>query len=102
MVVRRKKSLSAQVSTEALGLTWPRGVISLSHIALPFPPDDPVYGARPPEDTDTVFLGSMAIQGERGLLQFSSDWLLRLRYNPFYDFLEARTLEWMADANGGG
>ncbi len=55
-----------------------------------------------PEDTDIVFLGQMAIQGERGLLQFSCDWLLRLRYNPFYDFLEARTLEWMAGANGGG
>ncbi len=102
VVIRRKESLSAQVSTEALGLAWPRGVISLSHIALPIPPDDPIYGARPPQDTDTVFLGNMAIQGERGLLQFSSDWLLRLRYNPFYDFLEARTLEWMAGANGGG
>ncbi len=102
VVVRRKESLSAQVSTDAPGLAWPRGVISLSHIALPIPPDDPIYGARPPQDTDTVFLGNMAIQGERGLLQFSSDWLLRLRYNPFYDFLEARTLEWMADANGGG
>ena len=37
-----------------------------------------------------------------GLLQFSSDWLLRLRYNPFYDLLEARTLEWMDDASGRG
>jgi hypothetical protein len=41
----------------------------------------------------------MAIQGERGLLQFSSDWLLRLRFNPFYDFIEARTSEWMDGAN---
>jgi hypothetical protein len=73
VVVRRKESLSAKMSSEALGLAWPRDVISLSHIALPFQPDDPIYGARPPEDTDTVFLGNMAIQGERGLLQFSSD-----------------------------
>ncbi len=42
VVIRRKESLSAQVSTDALGLAWPRGVISLSHIALPFPPDDPI------------------------------------------------------------
>jgi hypothetical protein len=41
----------------------------------------------------------MAIQGERGLLQFPSDWLLRLRHNPFYDFLEARTIEWIDNAN---
>jgi len=101
VVVRRKESLSAQVSTESLGLAWPRGVISLSHIALPFPADDRIYGAHSAENTDTVFLGNMAIQGERGLLQFSSDWLLRLRYNPFYDFLEARTLQWIACAKGG-
>jgi len=37
----------------------------------------------------------MAIQGERGLLKLSSDWLLRLRYNPFYDYLERRVLEWV-------
>ena len=102
VIMHRKESLSAQVSTQALGLAWPRGVISLSHIALPFPPDDPIYGERSPEDSDTVFLGQMAIRGERGLLQFSSDWLLRLRHNPFYDLLEARTLEWMDDASGRG
>lgn len=34
----------------------------------------------------------MAIQGERGLLTLPLDWLLRLRYNPFYDYLEARVL----------
>jgi alpha-beta hydrolase superfamily lysophospholipase len=98
VVVRRKKSLSTQVATEALGAAWPREVISLSHIALNFPPDDPVYGARAPEDTEVIFLGNIAIKGERGLLQFSSDWLLRLRHNPFYDFLEKRTLEWLSDA----
>jgi hypothetical protein len=32
----------------------------------------------------------MAIQGERGLLALPLEWLLRLRYNPFYDYLEAR------------
>ena len=37
----------------------------------------------------------MAIQGERGLLRFSSDWLLRLRHNPFYDVVESRALEWV-------
>jgi hypothetical protein len=98
VVVRRKEALSAQVSTQALGVAWPRGVISLSHIALAFPPDDPIYGAHEPESRDTVFLGNIAIKGERGLLLFSSDWLLRLRHNPFYDFLETRTLGWLDDA----
>jgi hypothetical protein len=76
-----------------LNLDWPRGVISLSHVALPFPPDDPLYGALPPIDSKAVFLGQMAIKGEKKLLLFPSDWLLRLRYNPFYDFLKSRTVE---------
>ena len=29
------------------------------------------------------------------LLKFSSDWLLRLRFNPFYELLETRVLEWL-------
>jgi hypothetical protein len=74
-------------------------VISLSHVALPFPPDDPLYGERPPGNDDVLFLGEMAIQGERGLMKISSDWLLRLRHNPFYDYLEWRLLEWIGNAN---
>jgi alpha-beta hydrolase superfamily lysophospholipase len=97
IVSRCKAPLSAQVSTESLNLVWPRGVISLSHVALPFPPDDPLYGRRPPGNEELLFLGEMAIQGERGLLRFSSDWLLRLRHNPFYDVLESRTLDWVDD-----
>ena len=82
-----------------LGLVWPPGVLSLSHVALPFPPDDPLYGQRPPGDDSVLFLGQMALQGERGLLKISSDWLLRLRYNPFYEFLEKRALDWLNDHN---
>jgi hypothetical protein len=112
VVARRKPPFSAEaVRTEQLKLAWPAGVISLSHIALPFPPDDPLYGQRPPGNDDILFLGQMAIQGERGLLQFPPDWLLRLRHNPFYSFLETRVLEWvdgargqttLSGANGGG
>ena len=49
-----------------------------------------------------LFLGQMAIQGERGMLGLSSDWLLRLRHNPFYAFLDARTLAWIDRAGGRG
>ena len=95
VVVRRKAALSADVSDNAsLGLAWPAGVISLSHVALPIPPDDPLYGRRPPENEDTLFLGEMAMQGERGLLELPADWLLRMRYNPFYALIEQRVLGW--------
>ncbi len=101
VLVRRKPPFSAAASTtEPLNLAWPAGVISLSHVALPFPPDDPLYGQRPPGNEDVLFLGQMAIQGETGLLQFPSDWLMRLRHNPFYGFLETRALAWIDGAKG--
>jgi hypothetical protein len=81
--------------TDALQLAWPPGVISLSHVALPIPPDDPLYGQRPPDNRDVLFLGQMAIQGERGTLLLASDWLLRLRHNPFYAYLDQRALAWI-------
>ena len=99
VVAQLKPPFSPKViETKALGLAWPAGVLSLSHVALPFPPDDPLYGRSPPEDEDRIFLGQVALQGERDLLRFPADWLLRLRHNPFYDFLEERSLYWVRDA----
>lgn len=101
-VLARRKAPFSQLASEIkpLDLSWPVEVISLSHVALPIPPDNPLYGQRFPENDKALFLGEMAIRGERGLLRISSEWLLRLRYNPFYDFLERRTLGWVDDAKG--
>jgi hypothetical protein len=100
VIARYKPSYSASiVKEEALNLDWPKGVISLSHVALPFAPTDPLYGEFPPENTNELYLGQISIRGERGLLKLSSDWLLRLRYNPFYSVLETRVLDWVD--NGG-
>jgi hypothetical protein len=101
VVALHQRPLSAGLSPpEPLQLAWPPGVISLSHVALPFPPDDPLYGQRPPENRDILFLGQMAIQGERDLLVLPADWLLRLRHNPFYAYLNARALSWIDNAGG--
>jgi hypothetical protein len=100
VVARRQAPLSSAIeSTEPLNLGWPTGVISLSHVALPIPADDPLYGQRPPGNRDVLFLGQMAIQGERGTLVLPAEWLLRLRYNPFYPYLSSRALAWIDDAN---
>ena len=80
-----------------LELFWPPGVISLSHVALPIAPDDPLYGQRAPEDDSFLFLGQLGIQGERGILQIPTDWMFRLRYNPFYDYLENKTVDWIVN-----
>jgi len=95
VVARLKPPFSAEfVATEPLGMSWPASVLSLSHVALPFPPDDPLYGQHPPDDAQIIFLGQLAIQGERGLFALSPDWLLRLRHNPFYAYLEVRAIAW--------
>ena len=96
VVSKYKKPFTLDASsTREHGVSWPPGVISLSHVALPIAPDDSLYGQRAPDNDEFIFLGQMAIQGERGLLQIPSDWMLRLRYNPFYDYLERRMLEWL-------
>ena len=92
----RKAPFSASVSTGALGVEWPVGVISLSHVALTFPVDDPLYGARPDDSEEALHLGDISFRGERGLLQIPDSWLLRIRHNPFYEFLEQRTRAWIA------
>jgi hypothetical protein len=57
-------------SETPLGLQWPKDVYSLSHVALPFPPDDPVYGGRPNPPSPGVHLGDIALLGERGCCRF--------------------------------
>lgn len=95
VVVRRKAPFSADLAEQASeGLEWPRGVLSLSHIALPIAPDDPIYGPLAAHDESPLFLGDLALRSERGLQKLPADWLLRTRYNPFYAVLETRTLEW--------
>ena len=73
---------------------WPSEVVSLSHIALTFPPDDPLYGMYPPEDENRLYLGSVTLRGERGLLRVPDNWFTRQRFNPFFDYMEARIIEW--------
>jgi alpha-beta hydrolase superfamily lysophospholipase len=93
--VLRKAPFFESAVREPLDIAWPVGVISLSHVALPFAIDDPLYGARPPDSDDALHLGHIAFQGERGLLQIPADWLVRLRHNPFYPYLERRSIEWI-------
>jgi len=74
---------------------WPAGIFSLSHVALPFRPDDPLYGGPAAGESPGIQLGNLDMRGERGVLRVTGTGLLRLRWNPFYDHLESRTLEFM-------
>jgi alpha-beta hydrolase superfamily lysophospholipase len=77
--------------TQALGLAFPPGVFSLSHVALPFPLSDSLYGLQPDTSEDFgVHLGEISPRGERGTLIVSLDSLLRMSSNPFYPYMLAR------------
>ena len=77
------------------GLSWPRDVYSLSHVALPFPSDDPVYGGEDAGPSPGIDLGQLALRGERNILQLPAAEMLRLRYNPFYSYQQQRMLAFM-------
>jgi alpha-beta hydrolase superfamily lysophospholipase len=72
---------------EPLGLRWPKQVYSMSHVAVPFPEDDPVYGIG----TDGQYtLGNLNPKGEREVLTLPLTQFTRLRYNPFFPYIKAR------------
>lgn len=55
--------------TRPLGLSYPPEVFSLSHIAVPFPPTDGLYGSHPdPAEDFGIALGALAARGEVGAL----------------------------------
>jgi alpha-beta hydrolase superfamily lysophospholipase len=77
-----------------LDLAWPRGFYSLSHVAIPFPPDDPIYGYQPNfEERFGIQLGRLEPRGERGLLNLPAGQFNRLRSNPFFPYIEQRLIE---------
>lgn len=77
--------------TRDLSLAYPLDVFSLSHVAIPFPPSDSLYGSQPdPAEDFGLHLGTVAARGERGALILSLDSLLRMSSNPFYPYMAAR------------
>jgi len=80
-----------EVTETDLGLRWPRGVLSLGHVALPFPEDDPVYGLTPQRGGALDYpLGALTVRGEGGTLVVPLGNLARLRSNPFFSVIRDR------------
>jgi alpha-beta hydrolase superfamily lysophospholipase len=99
-VVERVTEAGATVEkTRTLDLEFPLEVFSLSHLALPFPMNDSLYGMRP-DNTDEfgVNLGGVAVRGERGALIVSLDSLTRLSSNPFFPYMAERIAGVIPDA----
>lgn len=80
----------------SLSMAWPDDIYSLSHVALPFPANDPLYGdGKDVKKSPGVHLGNLAFRGERGLLQIPAAEMLRQRWNPFYDHMRDHILAFM-------
>jgi hypothetical protein len=77
-----------------LHLAWPDDAYSLSHVALLFPPEDPVYGMIDTRANPESFkLGALEPRGETTVLNVSLEHLMRIRSNPFFPYLEQRIIE---------
>jgi hypothetical protein len=92
---RRVPAMQVAASERLLDQSWPHNVFSLSHVALPFPPDDPLYGYEAPRNWRHVQLGRIEVRGENGVLNVPNWMLTRQRSNPFHAYLLERTERFM-------
>ena len=95
VVARRLEPGDSEARVTPLGLSWPRDVYSLSHVALPFRPDDAVYGGPQGQPSPGVRLGNLALRGERGALLLTPADQLRVHWNPFHSWMLGRIDEFV-------
>ena len=82
---------STRETVVPLAQAWPQDVYSLSHVAVPFPPDDDLYGREPRvKNRYGISLGTIALWGETSVLSVGKEALMRVTSNPFYDYMQER------------
>ena len=88
----------AASTTHPIPYAWPQGIYSLSHLALPFAANDPIYGydAQGPNGRLRT-LGNLELRGERNVLALSAADRQRLRSNPFFAYLIERITSRIAE-----
>jgi len=88
VIERVTEADSDTVTSRPLGLSYPPGFYSLSHVALPFPVSDGLYGIKPDlSDNFGENLGTLVPRGERNVLIASLDSLMRASSNPFFPYM---------------
>ena len=93
VVARTRLAGATKFNQAPLGKEWPQSVYSLSHVALVFEPDDRWYGGHISEEFK---LGTLAPRGETAILSSPIGRFMRLRHNPFFEYLAERTLNFCA------
>ncbi|MEX3634613.1 alpha/beta hydrolase [Paraburkholderia sp. BR14320] len=74
-----------------LDIDYPEDIFSLSHVAIPIPVTDALYGITPDDSENfNENLGALAPRGERGTLILTLDSLFRIASNPFFPYLLQR------------
>lgn len=102
VVVRSRAAGTGVITARPLGLSWPSQVHSLSHVAVPFPPTDPLYGIAPDSrELYGVRLGALAPRGERKVLALPIENLMRMSCNPFFPYMAERVVQALAAAGPG-
>ncbi len=88
-VMVHRRSPGGAVTEQTTDAAWPVDLVSLGHVALPFPPDDPVYGFRRGSGRGGIpSIGSWLLRGESGAITVSLGSLTRLRSNPFWSLID--------------
>ncbi|WP_153145027.1 carboxylesterase [Dechloromonas sp. H13] len=84
---------------QPLAVRYPPEIFSMSHVSIPFPLTDPLYGLHPDTSQEDfgVQLGTLAPRGERGALVVNMDFLSRVASNPFFPFMIERIEEGIRD-----
>ncbi|MFS4687267.1 alpha/beta hydrolase, partial [Klebsiella quasipneumoniae subsp. similipneumoniae] len=92
MEIRTTPAGKTDTTVEKLqGLHYLPDVYSLSHVALPFPLSDSLYGRYPhPLNQYGISLGTFAARGERSVLVVGLDSLMRQSSNPFFPYMIKR------------
>jgi hypothetical protein len=88
-LARTRAAGATDFEATPLNIEWPNTVYSLSHVSLPFKADDRWYGNA---ESSKRSLGTAAPRGETAILRTPIARFMRLRYNPFFDYLAERTL----------
>lgn len=84
---------------QPLAMRYPPEIFSMSHVSIPFPLSDPLYGLYPDTSQEDfgVQLGTLAPRGERGALVVNMDFLSRVASNPFFPFMIERIEDGLRD-----
>ena len=78
------------VAVQDTALQWPETLVSVGHVALPFPPNDPAYGVLPGSGRNGLpSIGTWLYRGESGAVTVDLGSLTRPRSNPFWALIDA-------------